>query len=615
MPAWKADFGGLLSGPSVVWLLASRFFPRCFTGALLAPRWRPWGSFSRCVVGALGILFWVVGISAVPVQAASEPQTRVVRVYYPDDITRNRILISFESALLETRYEEGYHLIEATQADVDKLEAVGLTVKEDLFYRPPVRRLPGYSCYETVEETFAVAQGLTSSHPDLAEWTDIGDSWEKEAGLGGYDIMALKLTNSSEGADKPRVLLTCALHAREYTTAALCLDFAEYLVAGYDSNPDATWLLDHHEIHLVLQANPDGRKKAESGLLWRKNTNQAYCGVTSVFRGADLNRNFPFQWDCCGGSSGNACANDFRGASAASEPEVSALVDYARSLFPDQKGPDPSDPVPSDASGIAIDVHSYGELWLWPWGHTLEPAPNADALQTLGRKLAYWNGYWPGQAVGLYPTDGASDDFFYGDLGIAAFTLELGTDFFESCSVYETEIMPNTLPSLIYAAKVARTPYQTPAGPDIVSVMSESSTILWGEPFALTVEADDSRYNGVNGAEATQNLIGGEYYIDVPPWDGGVALAMSPADGAFDSSYEVMSASLATEALSLGRHIVFVRARDADGNWGAMGSVFVTLVAPPMVPSFSLWARLGLVLVLLSAGFVAVSMRERSVRR
>jgi hypothetical protein len=35
-------------------------------------------------------------------------------------------------------------------------------------------------------------------------------------------------------------------------------------------DPNITWLLDHHEIHLLLHANPDGRKQAESGKYWRK---------------------------------------------------------------------------------------------------------------------------------------------------------------------------------------------------------------------------------------------------------------------------------------------------------------------------------------------------------
>jgi hypothetical protein len=34
--------------------------------------------------------------------------------------------------------------------------------------------IPGYTCYRTVEETYAAAQALATAHPDLATWTDIG---------------------------------------------------------------------------------------------------------------------------------------------------------------------------------------------------------------------------------------------------------------------------------------------------------------------------------------------------------------------------------------------------------------------------------------------------------
>ena len=36
---------------------------------------------------------------------------------------------------------------------------------------------------------------------------------------------------------------------------------------------EITAVLDHHEVHLVLQGNPDGRKEAEAGRSWRKNKN------------------------------------------------------------------------------------------------------------------------------------------------------------------------------------------------------------------------------------------------------------------------------------------------------------------------------------------------------
>ncbi len=160
--------------------------------------------------------------------------------------------------------------------------------------------IPGYSCYRTVEETYAAAQSIVSAHPDLAQWIDIGDSWEKKTsgGAPGYDLRVLKLTNPVMAGPKPRFFVMSSIHAREYAPAELNTRFAEYLIDHYGVDPDVTWLLDYNEVHLLLQANPDGRKEAESGLLWRKNTDNDYC-ANSDSRGADLNRNYPFYWNSC----------------------------------------------------------------------------------------------------------------------------------------------------------------------------------------------------------------------------------------------------------------------------------------------------------------------------
>lgn len=573
-----------------------------FTGRIIgAP-----AALARRTVGVLAISVLsisLLGSGAQPSWAQGAPgKLQIVRVYYPDLATAKQIIISFEASLLGTNYQESYHVLQASLEDIDRLEAVGLRVEHEPSYRTPSQRIPDYPCYETVEETFAAAAAMVAEHPDLADWTDIGDSWEKTVGVGGYDLMVLTLTNQAIGGAKPKFLLICAIHAREYTTAPLCLDFAANLLEGYGSDADATWLIDHHEIHLVLQANPDGRKFAEAGYYWRKNTNQNYCGPSSAFRGVDLNRNFPFGWGCCGGSSDWGCDNDYRGPLPASEPEVVSLVDYAQQIFSDQRGSGLNDAAPVDASGVVIDVHSYGELVLWPWGYTSAAAPNGAALQTLGRKLAFENGYWPQQAIGLYPTDGTTDDFFYGDLGLAAYTFELGTDFFESCASYEGSVRPGNMLSLLYAAKVARTPYMTPSGPDATSVSLSSSTALAGQNVTLNASLDDGRFSSANGLEPTQTVAGAEYYIDVPPWNGGTPLPMLAADGSFNTAVEVANAQLDTAAMSAGRHLIFVRGRDSAGHWGAFSAVFLTLQAPPMAPGLSVGARLVLGLLVLVTG-------------
>ena len=72
-----------------------------------------------------------------------------------------------------------------------------------------------------------------------------------------------------------------AIHAREYATAELITRFAEYLVENYGTDPDITWLLDYNEIHLLLQANPDGRKHAETGIYGAR-TPTNYCAPISL---------------------------------------------------------------------------------------------------------------------------------------------------------------------------------------------------------------------------------------------------------------------------------------------------------------------------------------------
>jgi hypothetical protein len=172
----------------------------------------------------------------------------------------------------------------------------------------------------------------------------------------------------------------------------------------------------------------------------------------------------------------------------------------------------------------------------------------------------------------------------YGELGVAAFTFELGTSFFQSCTTYNSTIKPRNLNALIYASKVVRTPYITPGGPDLtaLSLSSTASTtgVQIGTPVTLTATASDSRFNNTNGTEPTHNISAAEYYIDTPPWvAGAVAIPLAAADGSFNAKTENLTAVISTGSLSLGKHIVFVRSRDTTGTWGSVSAVFLQLNA------------------------------------
>jgi carboxypeptidase T len=517
----------------------------------------------------------------------------VVRAYYQDQQMVNDLASWLEP--WEVHHVQGYIVVGVDKEQYDRLLDAGFRLEIDPLLTAQMNQphlalpgqtsgIPGYPCYRTVEETLAEIDSIVAAYPTLASKIDIGDSWDKtEPGApSGYDLVVLKLTNSAVPMPKPKAFIMGSIHAREYAPAELATRFALQLVSQYGINADITWLLDYHEIHLLLQSNPDGRKQAETGLSWRKNTNQNYCSPIPNYRGADLNRNFSFQWGCCNGSSPNECDITYRGPSAASEPETQAVQTYVRNQFPDLRGPGLGDPAPADASGIFLDLHSYSELVLWPWGFTYAGAPNQTALRTLGRKFAYFNQYYPEQASGLYITDGSTDDFAYGERGVAAFTFELGTSFFQDCSTFENTILPNNLPALIYAAKASRTPYLTPAGPDITS-LPDNLEAQSGSSLYLQATVNDTRYNSQNGTEPSQNIAAAEYYIDTPPWVTSptpVAHPMAASDGAFNQKIESVNALVDTQGLSIGRHTLFVRGLDAAGNWGAVSAAFLQVTAP-----------------------------------
>jgi hypothetical protein len=449
--------------------------------------------------------------------------------------------------------------------------------------------IPGFACYRTVEETSATLAALAAQYPALASVQTVGASWDKTqpGDPAGYDLEVLVATNRARPGPKFRFFLVGAVHARELTTAETATRFVESLLASYGSDPDATWLLDYGELHVLPIANPDGRKQAEAGLLWRKNTNNtAACTsqLPNFSYGVDLNRNSSFQWDSCVGcSSGNSCSQTYRGTSPASEPETQALETYMAGIFADRRGSAPDAAAPSDTQGMMVSLHSYSEYVLFPWGWTTQPAPNSAALYTLGRKFGFYLDYPACQAGApgcFYPTDGTTDDWAYGELGLPAYTFELGTWFFESCDYFEENILEDTLAALRYAFKSAHAPYQLPAGPEVLALTISTPTVIAGEIISVTALADDTRsYGGAYGSEPAQAIKAARSTFDALPWQLGASPAAATAgDSVFDTAVEDVQFQMQTSCWTAGRHSLFVQAQDADGNWGVPSAHFVDVV-------------------------------------
>jgi len=398
-------------------------------------------------------------------------------------------LISAESALDLSQYQMMYN------------NSSALELEESPIY-PQINSY--FHCYRNLQGTYMTLEYLSTQYPDLVEIINIGPSYLKSTGEGGHDILALKLTNKKSPANltKPPLFVMCGLHSRELATTEACARFAEDILDKYGKDSDKTWVLDYTEVHMIIQSNPDGREDEELQLeqqnyfyLRRKNMNTCSSCSLPCYRddgskyGVDLNRNFPHsQWGTVGIS--GPCYSSYPGTGPASEPETQAIVNYFQSVLP--PGSNVADPASlaytAEAEGVLIDVHSYGETFYWPYLHSDKIiSPNDRELRILAEKFASFT--TPRHRVDneVYETSGVTTDWAHEALGVASYTFEIGTEFYEECNYFEDVVLHNTNKVLLYAAKVAKSPYSLPKGPEVENITLASSVLSESDDLVIRV--------------------------------------------------------------------------------------------------------------------------------
>lgn len=568
---------------------------------------------TRSFVAGLVTAVTLLVLVAVATSRAAPPgngRPQLVRIYYTAIPELRRI--SHLDLLEYNNLAERYVLAYVDDAQLQSLRRAGWPVtihsaQETLDSHTAADLFAGG--YHTVEELYARLDLLAADYPTLLQTAPYGESHCREIGgcvlpggemLPGFALQAVRVTNTAvPGASdlgppitrgtKPVFFLMANIHAREISTPEIALHWLEHLLAGYGQDADITWLVDQHELWIVPTANPDGHRIVELGpldetfALHRKNANQdadnngeldcpVWPSESYAQFGVDLNRNHSYAWEPGAPLSG-LCSLVYPGPEAASEPEVAALQGLVRALIPDQRGP-ANAAAPLTTTGMFITLHSYSELILRPWAHVSMPAPNEEGLRAIGDKLATYNGYrscQPGQC--LYEAAGTSDDWAYGELGVPAYTFEIGQSFAPPYAEIAGAQWPLNRPAFVYAAKIAGSPYLAIQGPDVTAVSAAA-----GKPV-LTAVIDDT-------AHGNEIIRGAAYTIDLPIWSpAAVPAAMAAADGAFDSPRELVVAPI-PDSLPPGRHIVYVRGRDAAGHWGVTSATFVegTAVAINYMP-------------------------------
>jgi len=362
---------------------------------------------------ALGVVIAVVGVATYGAPAPRTSTRVAIRVACPD-----RVVCTAAASLAIDVWSEhegpGLPLdIVVTDDTLPLLELAGATwevlvpdidaearAEATRLQSPEVAR-PGdwFGDYRDYGAITTYLESLALTAPELASLEGIGST------LDGRSIWALRIGGSAP--DATPMMINGTLHAREWITSMVTTCVADRLVRGYDHDPVIRDFVDHTELWVVPVANPDGYQHSwGQDRYWRKNRRDGH--------GVDLNRNFGVGWG--GSGSSNAKRSDvYRGAGAFSESETSALRDLAM----------------RERIALHIDFHAYGQLVLYPWGHTAAPTKDRDQFAAVGDQIAssifaaHQHRYRLMSAVELYRASGIMSDWMYGEAGARSYTIEL----------------------------------------------------------------------------------------------------------------------------------------------------------------------------------------------
>jgi hypothetical protein len=191
----------------------------------------------------------------------------------------------------------------------------------------------------------------------VADNSDIASSYVAGTTVENRQLKVIKIKAPNTSTNRA-VWMDCGIHAREWVTPATCVYIIDQLIKEYRANEPGN-LLAKYEVHVMPIVNADGYEYAHNTFrLWRKNRS-VNPGSTCI--GTDLNRNFGYGW-LTGGSSTNPCSDTFAGPAADSERETKAIENSINAKI--------------GQWDAYINIHSYGNWWLTPWGNSTTVRPS-----------------------------------------------------------------------------------------------------------------------------------------------------------------------------------------------------------------------------------------------
>lgn len=347
-----------------------------------------------------------------------------------------------------------------------------------------------YAAYQkagilNADEVYTAMKGLEKEY-GLELFTAPHKTFDGNTVIGGVANKAEK-----KKKDKQYIYFTSGIHARERGGPDNLIYFISDLLYANEHRTGLTYgnkTYTNSQVKTALGAgvvfipmtNPDGvRHDQANSNLWRKNRNPASSTAGQPLSvGVDLNRNFDFLWNftkhfdpSVAPASTNPSSQAFYGTAPFSEPETKNIA----WVYEEWKN-----------IRWYIDVHSAAGTLLYSWGddddQSFDPKqnlfnPEYDGKRGIVQDKLYgefidqqdWDNvriqanattaamnatagraYVPQQAVGLYPTSGASDDWTFSRWHknkkvnkVYGYTLEFGypTNFYPTAEEYVQNII------------------------------------------------------------------------------------------------------------------------------------------------------------------------------
>lgn len=189
-----------------------------------------------------------------------------------------------------------------------------------------------------------------------------------------------------------QVIITGAIHAREWITALLVVELVKICAAAK---------LSGGGIYFIPLCNPDGVKISLGGKSsWKANG-----------RGVDLNVNFDADWGHGAQNKFEAGSENFVGPCSNSEPETRALISFTKRIKPK----------------ATVAYHSKGEVIYYGFEPLNGNTTKAQLLRDfeLAKKIGELTGYKP---IKTENSTGGYSDWVSMHMGVPALTVEVGND-------------------------------------------------------------------------------------------------------------------------------------------------------------------------------------------